>query len=329
MNNQPNSGTDLIIILKKIYDSRKLIIYISLIFAIIGAIYSLILPIKYTSSIIFITQNQESSNSSLSGVANLVGINIGSNSGNDIQTSMYPKIAESTNFRRLLLESIIDKKTNKSLKSFLIDFHKLDGENEKNNSKIFVSIFEQKLFDKLSKMIEITVNQKDGFITVVATAPVAEYSAILAQNTKSILQKIIINNKIERAKQNLKFSEEQLAEKKIEFDGIQTKLSYFSDSNLNSVSPFVINERDKLDAKFQIINAVVTELSKQVEQAKLQVNKDTPVFSTIKDAVVPILRTSPKRKEMVIKFILFGFVLGVLYSSIKDQLKSIITEIIK
>ena len=28
-------------------------------------------------------------------------------------------------------------------------------------------------------------------------------------------------------------------------------------------------------------------LSKQVEQAKLQVTKDTPVFSTIKEAVIP------------------------------------------
>ena len=48
-----------------------------------------------------------------------------------------------------------------------------------------------------------------------------------------------------------------------------------------------INEKNKLEAEFQIINAVVTELSKQVEQAKLQVKKDTPVFSTIKEAIIP------------------------------------------
>ena len=75
--------------------------------------------------------------------------------------------------------------------------------------------------------------------------------------------------------------------KKLEFDEIQSKLAYFSDSNLNTVNSFVNNEKDKLQAEFQIINAVVTELSKQVEQAKLQVTKDTPVFSTIKEAIIP------------------------------------------
>ena len=47
---------------------------------------------------------------------------------------------------------------------------------------------------------------------------IAEYSAIIAINSKDILQKIIIENKIESARQNLKFSEEQLNEKKLEFD---------------------------------------------------------------------------------------------------------------
>ena len=46
-------------------------------------------------------------------------------------------------------------------------------------------------------------------------------------------------------------------------------------------------------AEFGIINAVVSELSKQVEQAKLQVTKDTPVF-TIREAVIPN-KKSPKK----------------------------------
>ena len=77
---------------------------------------------------------------------------------------------------------------------------------------------------------------------------------LLAKNAKEILQKIIIENKIESARQNLIFSEKQLNEKKIEFDEIQSKLAYFKDSNLNLVNSFVINEKDKLEAEFQIIN---------------------------------------------------------------------------
>ena len=43
-------------------------------------------------------------------------------------------------------------------------------------------------------------------------------------------------------------------EKKLEFDDIQAKLSYFSDSNLNTVNSSVINEIDKLQAQFEIIS---------------------------------------------------------------------------
>ena len=63
--------------------------------------------------------------------------------------------------------------------------------------------------------------------------PVAEYSAILANTAKSVLQQIIIENKIESAQQSLKFSRDQLNSKMMEFDQIQSKLSNFKDSNLN------------------------------------------------------------------------------------------------
>ena len=82
---------DLLEILRKLYKSRKLILYVSIFFLILGVVVSLISPIKYSSSIIFIPQKSDTSNSSLSGVANLVGINFGSQSiGGEIPPSMYP-----------------------------------------------------------------------------------------------------------------------------------------------------------------------------------------------------------------------------------------------
>ena len=177
-------------------------------------------------------------------------------------------------------------------------------------------------------MVQVTVNKKDGFVTISTTMPIAEYAATLAINAQEILQKIIIENKIESARQNLKFSENQLYQKKLEFDELQSKLSYFKDSNLNLVNSLIINEQDKLEAEFEIINAVVTELSKQVEQAKLQVNKDTPVFSTIKEAVIPNKRSSPKRTQIVIISGLIGFLISITYVSISKPLKKLFFEVI-
>ena len=67
--------------------------------------------------------------------------------------------------------------------------------------------------------------------------------------------------------------------------------------------------KEKLEAEFEIINAVMVELSKQVEQRKLQVSEDMPVFSLIKEASMPVKRSSPKRTQMVL---IFGFI-GLLF----------------
>lgn len=330
MDNIKDEEIDLVEILKKIYKSRKFILIISFSFALLGVAVAMLSPIKFSSETIFITQNQESNSSSLSGVASLVGINLGaSNFGGEIPSSMYPQVTQSPKFKRLLLNSNIDFDNKINLKQYLIDYYKLNTENDKINSDLYVSKLENHCFEIIDEIISVYVNQKDGFITLSSTLPVAEYSAILTKKAKEILQEIIINNKIESANQNLIFSQQQLEEKKLIFDEIQAKLAYFSDSNLNSVNSFVINERDKLEAEFQIINAVVTELSKQVEQVKLQVSKDTPVFSTIKEATIPNLRHAPKRTKTVIIFMLVGFISSLFIILLKDSFKKLYFDVVK
>lgn len=328
MNGNLNDEIDIIEILKKIYNERKNIIYSTSIFIIIGISIALISPVKFSSYTIFIPQNQESSSSSLSGVANLVGINLGSSSfGGEIPSSMYPEISESPKFKRLLLEKLIDKKKNLTLKKFIVEYYKIDENNELVSNQLSMTTLEEKCFEKISEIISINVNIKDGFITINSIMPVAEYSAIVAKYSREILQSIIIENKIETARQNLIFSKKQLVEKKMEFDELQSKLANFSDSNINSVNSFVINEKNKLEAEFQIINSVVTELSKQVEQAKLQVTKDTPVFSTIREVVIPNKKTSPKRTQIVFIFGIVGFVLSCIYIVVSEPLKKIFNNI--
>ena len=321
---------DLIKILKTIWNGKKIIITISSFFILAGIIVSLLSPVLYTSSTIFIPSSQESSTgSSLSGVASLVGINLGGiSSGNDISPSIYPKVGESVEFKRLLLEGFIDEKKQIKMKNFLIDYYKIDNNSKINNSNIsFVSELENDLFDIINEILTININQKDRFVTISTNMPESEYAAYAAINARNILQKIIINNKIKSAKQNLKFSEEQLKSKRIEFNDIQNKLGYFNDSNLNIVTSAIINERESLEAEFQIINAVIVELSKQVEQNKLQVSMDTPVFSIIKEATMPISRSSPKRTQMVVVFGFIGFIISIAYVVLKNPLLQIVNEI--
>ena len=328
MNDNQNDEIDLIALLKKLYNSRKLIFFTSLIFSMIGVANALLAPIKFNSTTVFIPQNQESSQSSLSGVASLVGINLGGGSyGGEIPPSMYPQVIQSVKFKRLLLDKVIDSNNNLTLKDFIVEYYSIQETNEENISDLGMTIKEEKCFAILSDIVDVSVNQKDGFITISSEMPLAKYSAIIAKFSRDILQNIIIENKIESARQNLIFSQSQLIEKKKEFDDIYSKLAFFSDSNLNSVNSFVLNEKNKLASEFQIISAVVEEISKQVEQAKIQLKRDTPVFSTIQEAVIPIERSSPKRTQIVIIFGFIGIIASSAFVLLHKPIKEIFSEI--
>ena len=320
---------DLIELLKIAWNGRKQIIIISFVFVLVGVARALLSPIVYTSSTTFInSQTESSSGSGLSGVASLVGVNLGSmSSGSEIPPSMYPQIAESVQFKRGLLNSYIDEKEQIKLEDFLANYNDIEKSLTENKNKLFISEYEDKLFNVINDVISISVNQKDGFVTILANMPESEYAANTCINAREILQETVINNKIKSAKQKLEYSEQQLASKRIEFEEIQNKLAYFNDSNINLVTSSVINERDKLEAEFQIINAVMIELSKQVEQRKLQVSEDTPVFSIVKEASMPVERSSPKRAQMVLIFGFIGLVASISYTLVKSPIAQILKEI--
>ena len=111
------------------------------------------------------------------------------------------------------------------------------------------------------------------------------------------------------------------------FDSLQNKLALFKDSNLNIIDSRFENRLSGLEAEFSLVSSVYQELAKQLEQSKLQVSKDTPIFSVIKPVTIPNKRSAPKRAQMVFIYLFIGIVLGSGFVLIKDPLKRIIQEI--
>ena len=58
-----------------------------------------------------------------------------------------------------------------------------------------------------------------------------------------------------------------------------------------------LNELERIQAEYSIALNVVTELATQVESAKLQVSKDTPIFSVIDPVTVPTQKNLSKFKK--------------------------------
>ena len=315
-------------------------------------------PIKYTASSTFIPHSsQAGSSSNLSGVASLVGINLGGNiSSNEIPPNLYPQIIQSTTYKRDILElplKISPEKPSLLLKDYMLQNSSYDflgtvkkytvmlpftilsaikGE-EKNsvyNSSspvMSVSSEEEELFKSLNGILSLSVNSKERFVTLSASMGDPLVSAIIAKGAQEILQKNIINYKIKSASEQLEFNRKQLELKKIEFDSLQNKLALFKDSNLNIVGSRFENKLSGLESEFNIVSAVYQELSKQLEQSKLQVSRDTPVFSIINRVTIPNKRSAPKRFLIVVVWVFIGFVLGCGFVLVKTPFLQIIKEI--
>jgi uncharacterized protein involved in exopolysaccharide biosynthesis len=101
----------------------------------------------------------------------------------------------------------------------------------------------------------------------------------------------------------------------------------FKDSNINIIDSRFVNKLNSLESELEIVNVVYQELNKQLEQSKLQVSRDTPVFSIIKSVTIPNTRSAPKRSLMVVIYTFIGFIIGCGYILIKNPLLKIIREI--
>jgi uncharacterized protein involved in exopolysaccharide biosynthesis len=352
-----DDSIDLIALLKQIYQGRKLIVLSALVAAVLGVVIALATPNTYTSGATFIPQTGGDSkpSSSLSGLASLAGINLGGmGGGSDIPPTLYPQIISSVPYKLDLLgESIemegqtavlsdylgddsdasvlrIIKKYTIGLPSTLLSALRgsaTEGALQAQGKMYQISEDDRKLFEALNTKLVLSLNEKEGFVTLEFSDENKYIAAQVAERAKELLQERIIEFKNQSARELLDFTTKQYQENKASYETLQDSIAIFKDQNLNISSSLYQNRLDRLERELNIASSVVEQLASQVEQAKLQVNKDTPVFTIIEPVTVPFERSAPKRSLIVVIWTFLGVVLSTGYILVKDPAKEIFASI--
>tara|TARA_R110002020_G_scaffold417440_6_gene626615 strand:- start:2199 stop:2693 length:495 start_codon:yes stop_codon:yes gene_type:complete len=138
-------------------------------------------------------------------------------------------------------------------------------------------------------------------------------AAQLTDNAKRILQDVIIEFQIEKAKTQLIYLEKRLSEKKDEFVKAQINLANYKDRNLFNSTARSITELSKLQSEYDLAFSVYSEIAQQVEAQRLQVKRDTPVFTVIQPPVVPDQKSGPSRIGILLSCLLMGTILVLLW----------------
>ncbi len=330
---------------------KKLFIKISLIFLFVGLVIAVFSKNFYTSQTTFVPQlnsNLKSSNN-LSGLASLAGINLSSNQG-EINPDVYPEIINSIPFKIDLLESKIFfendsinyrnylqiknrkfslvrtlKKYTLGLPSLILSKLKTKGDltfTNAQNKMFFINEEDFKLFKLVNSALKIELFPKEGYIKLSYTDNNPYISAQVAFNAQDILQQKIISYKSQSANEFLKYSNNQYNLKKQENITLQDKIGLFKDQNFGISRSLYQNKLDRLESELSISNSVLQQLANQVEQAKLQVSKDTPVFSIIQPVFVPNEKSGPKRSLIVLSSGFLGIFFSILFIVFKQDLVS-------
>ena len=347
---------DLIELFKKVYNEKKLIFKATLFAVVLGIVYALFQPNEFTSSTTFIPQlssGVKTGGSSLGGLASLAGINLGGmESSSEFPPTLYPQVVESVGFKLDLLASTINlndeeilvkdyfsnqgsyfsilgtiKKYTIGLPSLLLgSFNSQDVALSK--SEIYsVSQEDKQLFNAISDALSLSINDKEGFITISFTDNDKNIAAQITQITQNLLQEKIIEFKNQSSNEMLDFAIKQYDKNKTSYEKLQDKRAVFVDQNINISSSLFQNKLSRIESEVNISASIVQQLASQVEQAKLQVNKDTPVFTTIKPVTIPFERSAPKRSQIVLIFGFLGLVLSCGYVLVKEPAMEIIKSI--
>jgi capsule polysaccharide export protein KpsE/RkpR len=350
---------DIIALLKTLWIGKKLIVKTTILFFVIGCIVALLSPVVYTAQTTFIPQVSDdlmpSSKTGLGSLASLAGINLNSaevSSDSYLSPLLYSKLAESEEFSlNIINEELInsngDKLTikkyllsnNSFFNSNLIGFIKkytiglfINNETKEINRDVFkgFNFLSEEEFDFVTAFKEkftINLNEKEGFIKVIATDNSAFISTQLVKIITKKLQSKIIELRTNKIKERLEYSNEQYQLKQVEFDLLQNKLAEFKDSNKNISTARFMAELQKLESEYQLQQNILINLASEYNNNKIKLNKDTPIFSVIDEVSVPNERSKPKRILIALISLFLGAVLSIGYLLAKEPLTEIIKNI--
>ena len=340
-NNYDEGSIDFFQIISTLWKGRRFIFKYTLIVSLSGIILSLFIQNIYTASSIFYPHYEQniSQNSNLQNIAGLAGIDIGSETSNNIPSNLYPNLINSPEFKIEILDSkIYLNEIETTYRKYLLDnqdyinFKKIllypisllariipkNNIKNKNIDILKLSDEEYDLHESLSEKIILELNEKEGFIQLSVKDNNPVIASQVAKIANEILQKII-DFKLKNINDIYEFVSSQLEIAKYNFYVLQDSLAIFNDKNRNIKSDLFLNQYYRIESEYLISKNIYNELALNKERTAIDVKKNTPIFTIIKPVIIPNEKSEPKRSIIALIFAFMGITLSSSYLMFKDK----------
>ena len=355
---------------KLLWSKRKLIIKIFAVFFVLGLVFALTNPKAYTVSTTIVPQlsNAGSMNSGkLGALASIAGISMGdiTSKNGELSPLVYPQIFNNIELKKELIYTkfnfedidqpitLFDYCMNPEYSKFNLGvflkewtiglpfkiLEAIKGEepdveyspNADGPKLVVLTKDESDLFKALEEQFFITIDDKNGYITMSATMPEQIAATQVVQRISDLMQKYITSFKIEKAQESLDFINSQYEKAKQEYNVAAKEWAEYSDANRAFTTKAAQIKMQQLHDQYTVAHTAYQNLKTQQIAAEIKVSEDTPIFSVIQPPYVPYEKSSMGKIKVLFiwcvlgAFASIGWVIGKDYynNNLKETIKGI------
>jgi uncharacterized protein involved in exopolysaccharide biosynthesis len=274
--------------------------------AVIGAIVSGILPRRFDAETSFVIQ-QKRSGSSVASLVQQIGFAVGE--GDAASGAFYVDLAKTDALLRNIASAPLRRSDGLSLS--LPDHYRIrkSGSARRMDDAI----------DRLRDRLDVSFNNKSGIIRVRAED---EDSLVVVELLNRLPDELDRFNQLRRksqARAEREFLEGRAAAVSSDLAAAEDALRLFKERNRMSNSPMLQVEQDRLNRQLQTKQTLFVTLAQNLEQARIEEVRNTPVLSLVDAAHPP---SKPRSRYFVVS-VLLGLITGGLLAVVPIMLRPV------
>ena len=337
---------DIMELLRKLFKDWKLILKWCGIAAVVGLVIAFSIPREFTVNSKMAPESvSRTGGGSLSSLASLAGINLGSVSTADaVYPDLYPDIIASTPFVVELFPVQVDFKHKKQEMS--ADYYTYLKEYTHGPwwGKVFefpmkalgwfMGLFREKeeevegyadlnpaeltqeqadIAKAIRESVSLSVDKKTSVISLSVTAQDPKVAARISEEVIERLKTYVTNYRTEKSRQDLDYYEKLYEEYKDAYFTSQQRYASYMDRNQGVVLQRVKTEQERLQNEMNLNYQLYNACAQQLQTAKAKVQQETPVFTIINPPQVPLKRSNTSKLTILIASIFLGAVVAAVW----------------
>jgi len=303
---------------------------------VVGCIIMLGVPNYYNCTVKLAPELTGSkSTNSLSSLASQFGLQLGSSQMGGSEAlfpTLYPELMNSVDFRTSLFLIPVHKSDDTEVMTyydylsneqkspwwsaaiggtmkFIGSLFKGDEEEEGNDSinPFMLTKKQTAIVKALANKIVCDVDKKTLVITIDVTDQDPLICATIADSVKQRLQAFITEYRTSKARVDLEYNQTLFKEAKARYDKSRQLYATFVDANQDIILQSVRQKQVELENEMQLQYNAYTQVASHLLNAEAKLQEETPAFTTLQSATVPVIKAGPGRARTVLVYVFLAF----------------------